>query len=46
MKAALCELIIEGVTYNSGLHMEILSDPAFVSSAYATDTLERLTRRA
>ncbi len=41
MRAALCELIIEGVETNSELHMEILSDEAFVSGQYHTDFMAK-----
>lgn len=42
MKAALCELIIEGVDDNADFHMELLSAEAFVNSTYTTDFLEAL----
>ncbi|MCL2213383.1 MAG: acetyl-CoA carboxylase biotin carboxylase subunit [Oscillospiraceae bacterium] len=42
MKAALCELIIEGVEHNSNLQMEILDYDDFESGIYTTGSLERL----
>ena len=39
MKAALCELIIEGVTHNASFQAEILSAEEFVNSTYTTDYL-------
>ena len=41
MKAALCELVIEGIEHNSSLQMDILSDDEFVSGEYTTDFLAR-----
>lgn len=41
MKAALCELIIEGVDQNQDLQLEILNDPAFRSGDYYTDFMEK-----
>ncbi len=41
MKAALCELVIEGVDHNSELHIDILSDEKFVSANYYTDFMEK-----
>lgn len=41
MKAALCELVIEGIDHNSELHMDILSDKEFVSADYFTDFMEK-----
>lgn len=40
MKAALCELIIEGVVHNASFLAELLSSEAFVHSTYMTDYLE------
>jgi acetyl-CoA carboxylase biotin carboxylase subunit len=40
MKAALCELIIEGVVHNGAFQTEILSAEEFVDSTYTTDYLE------
>ncbi len=37
MKAALCELVIEGVEHNGELHLDILSDEAFLLGEYTTD---------
>jgi acetyl-CoA carboxylase biotin carboxylase subunit len=39
MKAALCELTIEGVTHNASFQAEILSAEEFVNSTYTTDYL-------
>ena len=41
MRAALCELVIEGIQTNIDLHLDILSDPEFGSGLYTTDFLER-----
>lgn len=42
MKAALCELIIEGVDNNSDLQMEIMSFDEFEVGSYTTGSLEKL----
>jgi acetyl-CoA carboxylase biotin carboxylase subunit len=42
MKAALCELIIEGIEHNTDFHMEILSSEDFINSTYTTDFLLKL----
>ena len=39
MKAALCELVIEGVDHNSALQMDILSFPDYEAGSYTTDLL-------
>jgi acetyl-CoA carboxylase biotin carboxylase subunit len=39
MKAALCELIIEGVVHNASYQAELLSTDKFVESTYTTDYL-------
>jgi len=39
MKAALCELIIEGVTHTASFQAELLSTEEFVNSTYTTDYL-------
>lgn len=39
MKAALCELTIEGIETTIDLHLDILENPAFVDGTYTTDTL-------
>jgi len=39
MKAALCELIIEGVTHTASFQTELLSTEEFVNSTYTTDYL-------
>ena len=41
MKAALCELIIEGVSHNRDLHVELLSEVEFVSGEYMTDFMDK-----
>lgn len=45
MKAALCELIIEGIACNIDLHTSILSSPEFVDGSYTTDTLTTLAEK-
>lgn len=40
MKMALSELTINGIIHNRDLHIDILSDPAFVSGEYTTDFME------
>ena len=37
MKMALSELTINGIRHNRNLHIDILSDPAFVSGEYTTN---------
>ncbi|OGO89821.1 MAG: acetyl-CoA carboxylase biotin carboxylase subunit [Clostridiales bacterium GWF2_36_10] len=41
MRAALCELVVEGIHTNTDLHLSILSDIEFFSGAYTTDFLTR-----
>lgn len=41
MKAALGELVIEGVENNIQSQIDILSDPDFVSGNYYTNFMER-----
>ena len=41
MRAALCELVIEGVTHTAELQMEILSDPEFLDGTYTTGFMEK-----
>lgn len=41
MRAALCELVIEGIDHNSELHRIILSDREFNEGSYTTDLLTR-----
>ncbi|MGE4484550.1 MAG: acetyl-CoA carboxylase biotin carboxylase subunit [Oscillospiraceae bacterium] len=41
MRAALCELIIEGIEHNADFQAEILSSDEFVGSAYTTDFLTK-----
>ena len=40
MKAALCEMVIEGVDHNADLQLEILSDDDFLSGSYHTNFME------
>jgi len=41
MRAALCELVVEGVHTNTDLHLNILSDTEFENGKYTTDFLSR-----
>ncbi|PKM62283.1 MAG: acetyl-CoA carboxylase biotin carboxylase subunit [Firmicutes bacterium HGW-Firmicutes-21] len=41
MRAALCELVVEGIHTNTDLHLDILSDNEFSTGAYTTDFLTR-----
>lgn len=41
MKAALCELVIEGIDHNSELQIDLLSEPRFMDGTYTTDFLEQ-----
>jgi acetyl-CoA carboxylase biotin carboxylase subunit len=45
MRAALCELVIEGIDHNGELHNDILSDKAFQSGDYTIDFLDKRLRR-
>lgn len=40
MKAALCELVVEGVEHTGGFQMELLTYPAYLGGTYTTDTLK------
>lgn len=40
MKAALCELIIEGIDHTSQVHLDILCHPLFIAGDYYTDFME------
>lgn len=42
MKAALCELIVEGICHNAELQSKILSLPEFEEASYTTGTLSNL----
>jgi len=42
MKAALCELIVEGVTNNADFQAEILSNIEFEAASYTTDFLSKV----
>lgn len=44
MRAALCELVIQGIDTNSELHMTILNRPEFQSGQYHTDLVEQLEK--
>ncbi len=44
MKMALSEIIIDGVKHNRDLHIEILSDPSFVSGEYTTDFMNEFKK--
>lgn len=46
MKAALCELVIEGIDHTSDIQLEILSSPLFVKGEYHTDFMEKLLERS
>lgn len=41
MRAALCELVIEGVTHTADLHLDILETPEFRAGTYTTDFMEK-----
>jgi acetyl-CoA carboxylase biotin carboxylase subunit len=40
MKAALCELVIEGIEHTSQVQLDILSHPLFIKGDYYTDFME------
>ncbi len=42
MKAALCELIVEGIDQNIDFHLELLSSSEFEDATYTTDFLSKL----
>ena len=44
MKMALSELTINGIKHNRDLHIDILSDPSFVSGEYTTDFMENFQK--
>lgn len=44
MKSALAELVVQGVTTNAALHMEILEDPTFLGGSYHTDFYEKFMK--
>lgn len=46
MKMALSELIINGITHNRDLHIDILSDPDFVNGTYTTSFMAEREERA
>lgn len=41
MKAALCELVIEGIEHTSQVQLDILSHPQFIKGDYYTDFMEK-----
>lgn len=45
MKMALSELTINGIIHNRDLHIDILSDPEFVSGEYTTGFMEERAKR-
>ena len=45
MKMALSELTINGIKQNRDLHIDILSDPEFVSGEYTTDFMAKRAER-
>ena len=45
MKMALSELIIQGITHNRNLHLDILSDKEFVDGTYTTGFMEDFDKR-
>ena len=45
MKMALSELTINGIKHNRDLHIDILSDPDFVSGEYTTSFMEERAKR-
>lgn len=45
MKMALSELIIQGITHNRNLHLDILSDKEFVNGTYTTGFMEDFEKR-
>lgn len=45
MRSALSELVIDGIWQNSELHLEILSQEAFLDGTYSTDFMNDLTKK-
>ena len=41
MRAALCELIVDGVSINSDLQLSILEDSRFIAGDYYTNFMEQ-----
>jgi len=39
MQAALCEMVIEGVSHNAQMHIDLLCEPVFIEGGYTTDYL-------
>ena len=46
MKMALSELTINGIKHNRDMHVDILSDPEFVSGEYTTNFMEERSKKA
>ena len=46
MKMALTELTINGIKHNRDMHVDILSDPEFVSGEYTTNFMEERSKKA
>ncbi|NLT58700.1 MAG: acetyl-CoA carboxylase biotin carboxylase subunit [Clostridiales bacterium] len=46
MQAALCELVIEGISHNADLHKRVLSNRDFISGRYGTQFLAELFGQA
>jgi len=44
MKAALCELNLDGITHNATFQEEMLEWPDFVNASYTTDLLEKMLK--
>ena len=45
MRAALCELVIEGVVVNTDMHLELLDTPEFGDSSYSTTSVDLFLQR-
>lgn len=45
MRAALCELVIEGITVNTDIFLDILDEDMFLDGSYGTDFMEQFSRR-
>jgi len=46
MKAALCELVVEGIDTTADVQMDILCDPDFISGEYTTDFIAKREAKA
>jgi acetyl-CoA carboxylase biotin carboxylase subunit len=40
MRAALCEMVIEGIDHTGELHQDLLGEDAFLDGSYTTSFLE------